>query len=96
MKFFYLFLGFVLLMAFVIGNQSFVLERDVPSVLNPSFVQMVSDCGKLDLIDRSSKNYNPSALTDGSLDDCYSTPAPPNAFDDLLVFIKNRRESVWH
>jgi hypothetical protein len=46
------------------------IERDIPLPLNPVFVKQIEDCGKIDLIDRASKNYNPRALVDGSLDEC--------------------------
>jgi hypothetical protein len=45
-------------------------SRDIPTPLNPAFVKQIEDCGKLDLIDRSSVNYNPNALVDGSLSEC--------------------------
>ena len=53
-------------------NEIFKIEvkRDIPLTLNPSFIEKVASCGKLDLIDRASSNYNPRALVDGSLKDC--------------------------
>jgi hypothetical protein len=46
------------------------VARDIPTPLSPSFVKQIEDCGKIELIDRSSANYNPNALVDGSLAGC--------------------------
>ena len=43
---------------------------DIPTPINPVFIQQIKDCGKLGLIDRLNKNYNPQALVDGSLIEC--------------------------
>jgi len=53
----------------VISNE--IEKRDIPSPLNPSYIEKIANCGKLDLIDRTSPKYNPKALTDGSLTECH-------------------------
>jgi hypothetical protein len=72
-KGFFIFLFILLIAGFVLSSK-FVLNdnkvSDIPSPLNPDFVSKVSACGKLDLIDRASVKYNPSALIDGSLKEC--------------------------
>jgi hypothetical protein len=45
-------------------------QKDIPSPINPNYIKQINDCGKLDLIDRASPNYNKNALTDGSLKGC--------------------------
>lgn len=45
-------------------------DSDIPSPISPEFIKNVKACGKIDLIDRNNKNYNASALVDGSLDGC--------------------------
>lgn len=67
---------FVALCALVVSASNFKInsditkERNIPLVIDPSFLQKVSDCGKLDLIDRASPKYNEYALVDGSLKEC--------------------------
>lgn len=67
----------VLILVLLVGgvfamSELFKVEkvRDIPKVLNPSFVKCVEENGKLDLIDRASSKYNPKALVDGSLSEC--------------------------
>lgn len=61
---------FVGLFLAVIIPENFVKQRDIPKVLSPVFVECVNNHGKIGLIDRSSSEYNPRALVDGSLSEC--------------------------
>jgi len=73
MKTIIILLTLILLSSFVIATNFFKIDSnktDIPAPLNPIFVEKVYACGKIDLIDRASPNYNPHALTDGSLDEC--------------------------
>jgi len=59
----------------LINTQNLIFEvnqtpRDIPTPISPEYVQKIYECGKIDLIDRSSVKYNSSALVDGSLDEC--------------------------
>jgi hypothetical protein len=65
-------ISLILIGGIVMSETVFKVEskRDIPSPLSPSFVNKIAECGKLDLIDRASVNYNPKALVDGSLKEC--------------------------
>lgn len=71
MKWMFVLICLVMFSSLVLGLFHVVkVKRDVPLVYASSFVECVSENGKLDLIDRASVKYNPSALVDGSLSEC--------------------------
>jgi hypothetical protein len=66
-----LFIVLILISGMVFANSfNQTIERDIPFPLNPEFVKYIESCGKLNLIDRASVNYNPKALVDESLNEC--------------------------
>jgi hypothetical protein len=71
-KFFFIGIILLVLITGIVLANSFnqTIERDIPYPLNPEFVNKIESCGKLDLIDRASVNYNSKALIDGSLTEC--------------------------
>jgi len=69
------FIGLIAIASFVLANNYIQInvneiEEDIPSPINPVLVKQIRDCGKIDLINRNSPNYNPNALVDGSLEEC--------------------------